>query len=268
MALLTAIIDRTTRTTLSRLITTYEADSTIDITDISGEKIRPMAEQVKNVVFLTLDCLESENFKGDSLITEHPVEDGTDVSDHQVLKPKTVTIKGTMTLTPFNLFASVAGLVSSAGQLVGTRALGQLGGTLGSVAGGFAGKTLAGLLGESTEDRLKNVVTELINCRDSKRPVQIQTGLRQYPSEPNCFYLLQSFEVERNQSTGGSIAITMNLKEVITVSTKSVTIQYPKTIRGAKTVKQGKKTSDAASAASQKGASLGVKIFKGAGVIP
>lgn len=230
MALLTMLIAGSQRTQITRAIE-------------SG--VSPVGNPLSSPAAIVLDAMTSEVFNADAEITDHPVEAEADISDHIILKPKSLQIEGVITETPMDLAASLTGLVSAAGS--------KLGGTLGAVAGGFAGKSLAGLLGADGESRLQDAVTELLAARDAKKPVEIVTGLRKYPSEPGSYYLLKKVQIKRDQKTGGSINVSLEFREVIKVQSLLVKIAIPKIAQAAKKVSTGQQAAGAVAGASQKG---------------
>lgn len=195
---------------------------------------------------IIIDALESESFGATAEMTSHPVEEGADVTDHVIIKPKTLSIKGKVTMTPFSLASSIAGASTSVAAGIGAGlggALGNvtksIGGVAGSAAGGLAGKSLAGLLGQDGDRVLEDVVNAFIAIRDSKKLVSIQTGLQLYTD-----YILESFRCDRDKSTGGSINVTLEFKELITAASETalVNVPIPKEKKALATQNKGRKT--------------------------
>ena len=178
---------------------------------------------------IILDTLDKESFNAPAEPTNHPVEVGGDATDHIILKPKKLSIEGTITSTPFGLGGLIRGTVSSVGAQIGAglgSALGNvtksLGGAGGAIAGGLAGKTLAGLLGQDGDRDLQDAVNQFVAIRDTRQPISVQTGLKLYSN-----YVLSNFTASRDKTTGGSIKVSLELQEFMTASTVTQLVSLP-----------------------------------------
>jgi len=194
---------------------------------------------------ILIDALDEESFTAGAETTTNPVEDGADITDHIILKPTTLSIKGTVTATPFGLGASIAGATSSVASTIGAglgSALGNVtkavGGVAAAVGGGLAGKSLAGLLGQDGDKSLEDVVNAFRGIRDSKKLVTIQTGLQLYTD-----YVLTNFFCSRDKTSGGSVRVTLDFQEFITASSETalVNVPIPKNKNALKTQNKGRK---------------------------
>jgi outer membrane lipoprotein SlyB len=195
---------------------------------------RPIQTSMKRTVkgkpsVFVLDTQKSESFKGDAEVTDHPVENGSDITDHVILKSKMLQIEGTVSATPLTFGSSIAGAGTAVAASIGSAIGGILGSTglgtvVGGVGGGLVGKSVAGLLGQQTSNRLSDIMDELVAARDSRSPVSIQTGLKLYEN-----YILTSFEVKRDKPQG-KISVTLSLKELRVVSSRSEKIKIPKVL--------------------------------------
>lgn len=194
---------------------------------------------------ILIDALDEENFTAGAETTTNPVEDGADITDHIILKPTTLSIKGVVTATPFGLASSIAGATSSVASSIGAglgSALGNVtkavGGVASAVGGGLAGKSLAGLLGQEGDRNLEDVVNAFRSIRDSKKLVTIQTGLQLYTD-----YVLTNFSVSRDKTTGGSIRVSLDFQEFITASSETalVNVPIPKSKNALKNQNKGRK---------------------------
>jgi len=56
-----------------------------------------------SIAGLELDVTISENHNLPSVVTNHPVEDGSTVSDHIVIEPRTLTVQGLVSNTPVQI---------------------------------------------------------------------------------------------------------------------------------------------------------------------
>lgn len=192
---------------------------------------------------LALDATVSENYNVPARVTQHPVENAVDITDHVILAPRTLSIRGVISETPFNIEGQGSGVISTVAAQIGNQLTGNtLGGLTATLA---ASKTLAGVLrprtvtngvlpGDTT--RLRDATTELLNLRNSKIPVTIVTGLQRYEN-----YLLVSFTVERNNQTGGSIEVSLEFSEFVLANSQTVSITIPKIKAAVQSSNQGRK---------------------------
>lgn len=210
---------------------------------------------VTSAIFL--DATLSENFTAEAEVTQHPVENGIDISDHIILKPKKLSIDGIISETPFSSDSQIAGLATSVAASIGQEIGGAYGG-LAATLGINQTKTMAGLLtpksvtggtvrdteGEFRDDtaipsensRLRDAMNEFELIRLDKQPLTIITGLKKYEN-----YVLTSFQVRRDTKSGQSIQVHLELSEFQVASSQSVKIAVPKTKAAVKKVEQGRK---------------------------
>jgi len=204
-----------------------------------------------------LDATLSESFDAPMEVTQHPVENGIDISDHIILKPQKVIIDGIITETPYSTDAQIAGLASSVAAQVGQAIGGVIGGVLATAALSQT-KTMAGLLTPksitggtvrdteadfrdensipSTNSRLRDAIAEFMLIRDAKKPVTIITGLKQYEN-----YVLSAFSAKRDNKTGQAINVHLEFIEFKVAASQTVRIAVPKTKAAVKKSDQGRK---------------------------
>lgn len=223
---------------------------------------RPKQTQIlrtvgSQVTPLILDGTVKEVFTATAEATQHPVEDGADVTDHVIIRPDGLSISGIITETPFG---GLSDLIKASGATVASAiggALGPFGGAVGAIAGAAGGKSLAGSIFGSTDRVLSAVCKEFVNLRDARQPVDIQTGLQLYSG-----YIFVSFTATRDQKTGGSINVDLEFKELILVESQTTQVAIPKVkgaLQGANKGRQSK--SPLSDAAGGQGASLLKQIF-------
>lgn len=207
-----------------------------------------------NTATIFLDATVKEDFSAPIEPTTHPVENGPDITDHVILRPQKLSIEGIISDTPFSIEAQAAGIATTVAATVGQALGGALGGVVGAVAGS---KTLAGVLQapssikvtdkdgkpvtrESTESgdngRLRDAINEFMTIRAEKQPVTIITGLKQYRN-----FLLTSFQVSRDQQTGGSIRVNLEFQELIIANSQTIRVPIPATKAGLPKQEQGRK---------------------------
>lgn len=208
---------------------------------------------------ILLDATLKESFKAEAEVTQHPIEDGADVSDHVILKPTSLTISGIVTETPFE---GLPGLVKAAGASVGSligQALGPFGTAAGAVAGGIGGKSLAGAITGSTDRALSDYVTHFVAVRDARQPVDILTGLTRYTG-----YILSSFTCSRDQKTGGSITVDLEFKQRLLATSQVTQVAIPKVAGGLKASNKGNQSKESLPTdQNTRGSSLAKKLFGG-----
>jgi hypothetical protein len=204
---------------------------------------------------IVLDALIKEDYSADAEPTTHPVEDGADITDHVILRPRTLSIEGIVTETPLGGFvdslvnAGIQTVTSSIGQAISKRVGGgAFGAAATSRVSGLAGKTLSGLIKGPTDNRLNGVLQELRAVRDSRQPVTIVTGLTQYDS-----FILRSFTVSRDQTTGKSIRVSLSFQELLKATSKTVRVPVPKVKSAVSKVERGRQGTTELTSTSEKG---------------
>lgn len=216
--------------------------------------LRTIGGQIAPIV---LDATVKESFVTKAEPTQHPVENGADVTDHVIIKPNSLSISGIITETPF---AGISDLVKATGATVGASigaALGPFGAAAGAVVGAVGGKTLAGSLFGSSDRVLSAVAAEFVKLRDARQPIDIQTGLQLYKG-----YVLSSCSVSRDQKSGQSISVDLEFIELILVESQVTQVAIPK-VAGAlgKSNKGHQSKEGLTSDENGQGASLLKKIF-------
>lgn len=216
---------------------------------------------------LALDATVSENYNVPARVTQHPVENAVDITDHIVLSPRTLSINGVISETPFNVEGQGVGVVNTVAAQIGNQLTGNsLGGLSASLA---ASKTLAGVLkprsvtngvipGDTT--RLRDATTELLNLRNSKIPVTIVTGLQRYEN-----FLLVSFTINRTNSTGGSIEVSLEFTEFVLANSQTVSIVVPKIKSAIQPSNQGRKNASPVEGETGRRASFLLQGLRGVG---
>ncbi len=176
-----------------------------------------------------LDAVVDEVHSSEVDVTEHPVEEGSDISDHARPRADVIRIEGVVTNQPIELPQSHAdgvqvvdvpftfdkgapqvvqavaggGLIGqAAGAVTGALGLNQGGGT----AGGF----------NREFDRVGDAYAELRAIKDESRLFTIETTLRTYDE-----MIMLSFEVNRNSEKGHGLYFTATARQLIVVTTSA-----------------------------------------------
>lgn len=159
---------------------------------------------------IVLDAVISETTTSTVRVTRNPVELGADINDHSIIEPKEYSLEAVVTDSP----------------LFGVGALAQIGNLL----------TSSGFFGSSSEDsrtRSQAAFDSLIALQETREPINIQTGLKQYSN-----MLISNITVTQDKDKSRAIFFTAKLTEIILTSTEE--IDFPKnSLLADKTQQQG-----------------------------
>lgn len=163
---------------------------------------------------LKLDVTSSENHISRNEVTQYPVENGFDISDHIIQRPDEISISAIISNTPVGLLQARAGEVFNLlkGQSVSYKNLinGQGGGKA-----QIARDILYRISG-------RVIHKELGTQRVKPELVTLVTGLRVYND-----MAITELNFPRDASTGDALRFSATFKKVIKVDTESVKIPNP-----------------------------------------
>lgn len=144
-------------------------------------------KQLAQIDSLVLDASVSESHTVEVQITDHPVEQGVDVTDHRRRKPRQLTIEGIVSNTPLPQVSDPTTLV-----------------TVGNV-------TFQSLSAGSTADTVPalNAYQTLLALADSPKLITVITALQTYEN-----MTLSNLSVPRDASVGQSLHFTATLREI------------------------------------------------------
>jgi hypothetical protein len=232
------------------------------LTDKLTGKKRGTSFSLKDTVFqdnipdFFIDVTLTEAHQSDSEPTENPVEEGVTITDHIDLKPLTFTMTGVVSDSPLDFGASIQGAATVAGGLAGKKIAGPLGSHAGVAAGAFAGLLTKAARGGS---RTKNAFDYFRDLQSKRVPFTVITGLHEYRN-----MVITSLTANRDNKTGNSFNFSATLKQIRVV--KSREINVPNTLRvthGAGSQQDlGKKS---AKDAKKPDATLTLQAFRGIG---
>jgi hypothetical protein len=184
---------------------------------------------------LLLDAATSENLTLETQITDHPVEDGSDMTDHIKNKPEQLQISGLIGDASLAVLPSAADLMSGAvsgiasyiggGSWKDNTLTNPFGSSMAAsdIAGARSALQGAKRLPSAGRSRLVQAVATLIAAREAKLPVAVVTGMRYYPN----YYITQISFSRNNSTTGGMLEVSVSLRTIRIVSTEQGTLQYP-----------------------------------------
>lgn len=167
--------------------------------------------QLAQIGVLTLDASLEETHTSASEVTEHPVEEGANISDHIRPLPDTLEINGVVTNHPLFLLPSI----SAPSPIQGDN--------------------------QSQSDRVKAAYDKLQEIQKAGELVKVITSLREYDN-----MAITGFAVIRNAANGNVLNATISLTEIITAKVETTEAPVPVNKTAAKTTDQGKKNTKAA----------------------
>ncbi len=159
---------------------------------------------LSRVGVVDIDAVISEKHRFDNLVTEHPLEDGSPVTDHIVNQPVVLDMEGRITDTPLSILASVGsgatGLIASDLSVDGQ----QIDPAVIAAGTGVLGATLPG--------RAKLAYQELVALFVSRETFTVLSGINEYLN-----MAFESLEFPRNAQDGRSLRFRATMRELIIV---------------------------------------------------
>lgn len=162
--------------------------------------------QFDEALSMVLDASVSETHTSSATITSHPVESGTDITDHVHKQPDSITINGIISNTSLVFPQNIIGVA-----------------VINSIS--RADLNVSNDLAKTAYDQLRLLV-------EGKQLVRIATTLREYTD-----MLLEDLTVTRNATYGDSLNFTVKARQVRLVKT-SVSVKIPKPADPKKTSKK------------------------------
>jgi hypothetical protein len=145
---------------------------------------------------IAIQCAIEESHYDELVITDHPVEQGAEISDHAFKRPAEVVIR--------------AGWSNSGIRSIITE-LSQAASLLSNAALNFSGST-------SPFNYADEVYQQLLTLQASRQPFQIITGKRSYSN-----MLIRALSVNTDEKTAHSLICTAVCRQVIITQTQAVT---------------------------------------------
>jgi len=174
---------------------------------------------------LKLDASVYEEPVLESQATVHPLLDGSEISDHVIKKPVSLTIRGIVSDHPINIGEAVA---AGIGGIMGSVFNPNTGAMIGLAAGQAfkIGSTLISQRESETEAlpaRSKTAYQALYGLYNDKRPCDIITGLTTFRN-----MIMERLSVPRDAKTANSLTFTARFKEVVFIT--PATTQIPPSV--------------------------------------
>ena len=168
----------------------------------------------KNIFQLDASLKETHSKKGTP--TKFPIEDGTNISDHIIKEPFSLTISGIISDTPIPGLDNVI-------QIAETVLTQKLLPPVGVIAIAGASQAASFLTGESiaqAQSPSQAAYLQLLQLLDSSTPVTVNTSLYRYKG-----MYVTDISVPRDDKTGQCIMFDLTLTQLIIVQPQTVTIK-------------------------------------------
>ena len=166
---------------------------------------------------LQIDAVLTETHTITSAITDHPVEEGSNISDHSRPEPEQLQMDCLISNTP----------LSGTNEVVKLKPTGT---SVSSVA-------------KADDSRAKSAYEQLLALRDKGAVVTVLTSLREYTS-----MAIQSISIPRDVKSREALRFSVQLKKIRVVVNKQTTQRVSKTKKANTKVKGGQQTTPATAA--------------------
>lgn len=156
---------------------------------------------------LVLDASLSENHNSTCKVTRNPIEDGSNISDHVIIDPISLSIEGIISDSPLSIKAAIVGVVAGIPSAI----FGGVAGAAGTALTAFMGNKL---IAESAKPSI-TAYQALSNVQRDKVLISVTTGLRQYKD-----MILENLTVPRTAQNSKSFRFSGTLTNVVIVTSK------------------------------------------------
>lgn len=190
----------------------------------------------KKIGSIVVDVTTNEKHHLGAKATTHPVEQGSNISDHVILDPVELTIAGVISNHPLKPPAGVdielkefKWQTTGPGGLVGSvlPSAGILGTLTTGITGAFGlNEKGAQAQGYAIEfDRMRDSFSEFLGLFEARSPVTIITTLRDYEN-----MILENLDVDQEASNANTLVFTCSAKQ-ITITTTQKADALPDTLK-------------------------------------
>lgn len=200
------------------------------ISKLSGDSVASKRVGIGNpgsIILVDVTLSDEVNYTAE--LTEHPVERGLDVTDHILIKPKTISIEGIASESPITLkdAYSEKGLLDQATDAVSAvpgaviqrfGAPGVLQGASAAVGGVISNKLFSN--SQSPGQQTQEALTKLL---EQKTAVNVQIGKKSYPN-----MVITNLSFPRDPSLGQAVRFRATFKEIRKVSAKRIVVKAAK----------------------------------------
>ncbi len=162
---------------------------------------------------VVMDATLNETHTSTAQVTDHPVEDGSAISDHIIQRPDEIDIVGIVSNTPIEIIERIGNILA-----------GGVSGPAGAASAAF------------DPHRAEDAYEALLELKTTGALITITTGLRTYEK-----MAITRVAVSKDAATGDAVPLSISAREVRTVEGAAVEIDpavlraKPKTNRGRQT---------------------------------
>lgn len=167
------------------------------------------------VPLAVLDVVKEEIPEYSADVTEHPVEEGPEVSDHVQLKNPSLRLKGLISNTPLDTSIAIANLLSGGlAAISSSQARSNLLNTGLSQVTGLAGAALQGKAANAINEGIAGAMdaitrTILLNAYESRLPFNVITKRQRYTD-----MVIERMSFPRDEDTGYALVFEITLKKL------------------------------------------------------
>jgi hypothetical protein len=213
---------------------------------------------------IVLDATVRQVHRASATITEHPVEEGSNISDHIRPDLDAIRVEAVITNTPIvQPGSNMDGVTSEVAPIEldvpspPTRF--NVSGLLNAAVQAFSPKVNKAevLQFSGPFDRIRSVYESFLSMRDNGTVVRVLTTLREYES-----MVIQSVEVPKDDPSD-SINLNIEARQIRIVQTDTVQAPEPTQPRGRRQVSAGNQTPGDADAQTEQNASLAHRLMEG-----
>lgn len=147
----------------------------------------------RSVGGIELDSVLLEDHTGAVSLTKNPVEAGADITDHAIVQPDVITIRGVITDTP-----------------LGTAAIGQIINTV---------TNLFGASNSSNLTRSQQAYAAFVELKNQAEPLEIDTKLKTYSN-----MIITSLNTSQDKDSSRALYINLTLEEVILTESETISL--------------------------------------------
>lgn len=222
--------------------------------------------------FVQFDVVSVQSHEGTVEVTEHPVEEGSDIADHARPVPELLSIEGFVSNKPMWSNPGVDKLGSyrqidltyppkpdRLNLSLGNALAGAIGDLLGTTP--TLPKSVTGLAFDSFVNRVRQMAEKLEDARLKSRLIRVHTSLRDYDG----MVIIREAE-PRTAEDGSGATFQIDLKRIRIVHSETVAAPQPAELRGAATKSKGSKSGQNAEnqeAKQEKLRSIAASVFTG-----
>lgn len=195
--------------------------------------------------FMTVEMVTNEVHELSAILTEHPVEEGQNVTDHIRRVPDCVTLEVFVSNTPLqDQRGSIENITLSYPKIPGPPLLspgglfGAVGGAVRDILGSAASAPNATVLTfPAPFDNVADILTKLRFVLDTGARVQLYTPHWAYDS-----MVLTDLKKNRAPDDGDGARLTLSFKQIRIVTSKTVKAPVPLEVRAKKSIAKGGQT--------------------------